>query len=194
MKPLGMMPNPFADQRSPIAWWAKRIGLIIGCACVALYWTSFAASTYLRSKVREGATRRLVPLVGLKVPIDRYVDVSQLELTPESKVLVFVASDTCPFTRADLPIWRDILNGHHFASHDAAVFISLNGHNLIDDAREVASQNHLKNVSAVIPDAGINMFLRDTGIYGTPDIIELDAGLRLRFVTMRAGAFLNGEL
>lgn len=149
--------------------------------------SSAAWVSHLHARRTSAARERVVAQVkyqhlaaGITIPLD---SLSHTETSVSARVgyLLFVTSDTCPFTRDDLPYWKRVLD---VAPSSVKVWI------LPKQGDSIASELYRYAVAldldaAVARPDNMPLFIAFTGLRGTPATLFLDEAARVRLLAWR---------
>ena len=129
---------------------------------------------------------------GLELPFDEYLQPAFVPGTTSSRYLVLVSSDTCPYSRAEVKHWRELLQRAPFRHNDEVVFISTLGNQIASELLPVLEQRHVHTQSLLVADKAA--FVERTGIAWTPGTVVLDAAMRVRLAPERVTPAAQREI
>jgi hypothetical protein len=166
------------------------IALVAALGCWAAYGAQAVTLRTYRSAYLAAQASRPVLINGAVVDLAHYVQ-PKLSFTGSQRVLLFVTSDTCPWCNAELPEWQEFLSKAPLQS-TAVILVSFNGMRIPDAMARILSARKVRyQESIVVNSPG---FIGETGISGTPEIIAMDSGLRVRFLSVRLTETLRQQI
>jgi hypothetical protein len=165
------------------------------CAVVlVIFWSAYGLNVLARSSWQQnyGRAQLTRPLIlnGLLFRPGP----GSADLPTTGRQLVLVTSDTCSFSQAGVPEWLQLVEEINFRSPDSVSVISLRGRTLPDHLSARLSELGVPHQVHVLTDVSKAVFMQQTGIAWTPEIMLVDEQRRIRLSSPRLTPSLRDAL